>query len=134
PPYMNMMNKPKTGGDAIALGSEDATPFTNDSRDLGNMGRSEFLNSLKRAVELTLPFMKFRGYVIVFIKDMQPKKKQLNLLHTEVIEKLNEIPNIYYKGMKIWADETAKMYPYGYPFCFVANQIHQYILIFRKEK
>ncbi|MCL2248861.1 MAG: site-specific DNA-methyltransferase [Oscillospiraceae bacterium] len=134
PPYMNMMSKPKTGGDALALGSDMPTPFTDDIHDLGNMERETFLNSLKRAVELTLPFIKFRGYVVVFIKDMQPKKKQLNFLHSEVAEKINELPNVYYKGMKIWADNSAKMYPYGYPFCFVANQIHQYILIFRKEK
>jgi len=134
PPYMNMMNKPKTGADAIALGSESPTPFTDDARDLGNMEKEDFLASLKRAVELTLPSIKFRGYVIIFIKDMQPKKKQLNFLHAEVAEKINELPNVYYKGMKIWADNSAKLYPYGYPFCFVANQIHQYILVFRKEK
>lgn len=57
-----------------------------------------------------------------------------NLLHAEVIDRINEIPNVYYKGMKIWSDESTKLYPYGYPFCFVANQIHQYILVFRKEK
>ena len=45
----------------------------------------------------------------------------------------NEIENIQYKGLKIWADQTSKLFPYGYPFSFVANQIHQYILIFRKE-
>jgi DNA modification methylase len=133
PPYMNMMSKPKTGGDAIALGSEKPTPFTEDIRDLGNMEREKFLHTLKRAVELALPFIKFRGYIVIFIKDMQPKKKRLNFLHTEVAEKINELPDVFYKGMKIWADNSAKLYPYGYPFCFVANQIHQYILVFRKE-
>ena len=72
--------------------------------------------------------------IVVFIKDLQPSKKETNLLHAEVIDRINEIPNVYYKGMKIWSDESTKLYPYGYPFCFVANQIHQYILVFRKEK
>ena len=79
-------------------------------------------------------YIKFRGYIVVFIKDLQPSKKETNLLHAEVIDRINEIPNVYYKGMKIWSDESTKLYPYGYPFCFVANQIHQYILVFRKEK
>ena len=61
-------------------------------------------------------------------------EKSLNMLHYEVAAALNEIPNLHYKGMKIWADESTKPYPYGYPFSFVANQIHQYILVFRKEK
>lgn len=64
---------------------------------------------------------------------MQPKKKELNLLHYDIISAVNEIDEIYYKGLKIWADQTTKLFPYGYPFTFVANQIHQYILIFRKE-
>ena len=98
------------------------------------MEKEEFLNSLKKSVELTLPYIKTRGYIVIFIKDLQPHKKETNLLHAEVVNEINKISSIYYKGMKIWSDESTKLYPYGYPFCFVANQIHQYILVFRKEK
>ena len=70
---------------------------------------------------------------MIFIKDLQPKKKETNLLHSRIISKINEIKNIQYKGLKIWADKSAKLFPYGYPLSFVANQIHQYILVFRKE-
>lgn len=133
PPYSNMMSKKKTGGD-ISVYGKNATPFTESDKDLGNMDKDTFLKTLKRVIELTLPYIKTRGYVVVFIKDLQPHKKETNLLHAEVINKINEIKNVYYKGMKIWSDESTKPYPYGYPFCFVANQIHQYILVFRKEK
>lgn len=133
PPYSNMMSKIKTGGD-ISVYGKNATPFTDDSADLGNMEKDQFLDSLKKTVELSLPFIKKRGNIVIFIKDLQPNKKEVNLLHADVINKINEIKNVYYKGMKIWSDESAKLYPYGYPFCFVANQIHQYILVFRKEK
>lgn len=133
PPYSNMMSKKKTGAD-ISVYGKNATPFTGSRDDLGNMNRGGFLDALKRSVELALPYIKPRGYIVIFIKDLQPNKKQTNLLHAEVIDKINETPDVYYKGMKIWADGSAKLYPYGYPFCFVANQIHQYILVFRKEK
>lgn len=133
PPYANMMSKRKTGADVDVYG-DIATPFTNEATDLGNMQRLDFLETLKKSVELMLAHMKPEGYVVVFIKDLQPQKKETNLLHAEVVGKLNEIPKLYYKGMKIWADESTKIYPYGYPFSFVANQIHQYILVFRKEK
>lgn len=133
PPYSNMMSRKKTGGDISVYGSV-ATPFSDDAADLGNMDRVAFLASLREAVSLTLPYIKKRGYVVVFIKDLQPQKKELNMLHYEVASALNELPELHYKGMKIWADESTKPYPYGYPFSFVANQIHQYILVFRKEK
>ncbi len=133
PPYANMMSKEKTGGD-IAIYGNTATPFTNDGRDFGNITQEEFYERLKKSVELILPYMKKHGYIVIFIKDLQPNKKELNLLHADIIEKLNRIPNLNYKGLKIWVDRSAKLFPYGYPFSFVANQIHQYILVFRKEK
>lgn len=133
PPYSNMMSRKKTGGD-IAVYGKTGTPFSDSNLDLGNMETESFLHALRESVELVLPRIKKRGYIVVFIKDLQPSKKTTNLLHAAVIDEINKIPNVFYKGMKIWADQSTKPYPYGYPFCFVANQIHQYILVFRKEK
>ena len=131
PPYANMMSKEKTGADIDVYG-KTATPFTNYEADLGNIDPKDFIPTLTHIVERSLPYLKNKGYLVIFCKDMQPKKKATNLLHAQVVDALNEIPKLYYRGMKIWADQTVKLFPYGYPFDFVANQIHQYILIFRK--
>lgn len=132
PPYGNMMSRDKTGGDIEKYG-KTSTPFTTSKNDLGNMNRLSFLEALKECVANTMPYIKARGHVVVFIKDLQPEKKNLNMLHYEIASKLTEIDDLYYKGMRIWSDESTKLYPYGYPFSFVANQTHQYILVFRKE-
>lgn len=132
PPYGNMMSKEKTGEDMKKNGKAN-TPFTDSDLDLGNMSHNEFLKQLKKIVSYSLKYLDNKKYVVIFIKDMQPSGKELNMLHYDIINVLNKIPNLYYKGMKIWADQTAKLFPYGYPFSFVATQIHQYILIFRKE-
>lgn len=133
PPYGNMMSREKTGADIKVYGNV-ATPFTDSDKDFGNLGLESFFAQLRRSVELVLPYVKTRGHVVVFIKDLQPDGKQANLLHARIVDELNGIDALQYKGLKIWADQTAKLYPYGYPFAFVANQIHQYILVFRKEK
>ena len=133
PPYGNMMAREKTGGDISVYGNV-GTPFTNDPRDLGNMPVDNCIESIKKSVELAQKFLKTRGYIVVFIKDLQPKRKNTNILHSQIISKINEIPNIQYKGLRVWVDKSAKLFPYGYPLSFVANQIHQYILVFRKEK
>lgn len=132
PPYSNMMSKQKTGADIKNYGKK-STPFTNLIQDLGNMDYSNFLVALRESIELVLPKIKRRGHVVVFIKDLQPKDGKLNMLHYDIAYLINSIDGLSYKGMKIWNDETVKLYPYGYPFSFVANQTHQYILIFRKE-
>ena len=131
PPYANMMAKEKTGAD-IEIYGKNATPFSDSPFDLGNMPYDKFLTTFKSIVASSLPHLKKKGYVVVFCKDMQPKKKTTNLLHAAIIQSLNEIDGFYYRGLKIWADQSSKLFPYGYPFDFVANQIHQYILIFRK--
>ena len=131
PPYANMMSKEKTGADIPVYG-KTATPFTNSNADLGNVDPEDFFLLLRTIVEKSLPYLKSKGYLIVFCKDLQPKKKETNLLHAKIIDVLNDIPKLYYRGLKIWADQSSKLFPYGYPFDFVANQIHQYILIFRK--
>ena len=133
PPYSNMMSKEKTGEDMKKMGKVN-TPFTTSEKDLGNMDFPEFLKNLKRIVRYSLKYLDNKKYVVVFIKDMQPSGKNINMLHYDIINELNKIPELYYKGMRIWADQTAKLFPYGYPFSFVATQIHQYILIFRKEE
>lgn len=133
PPYGNMMSREKTGADIKVYGNV-ATPFTDSIKDFGNLELDCFFDSLQESVEMVMPYIKKRGHVVIFIKDLQPDGKNTNLLHARIVDKLNEIQNLNYKGLKIWADQTAKLFPYGYPFSFVANQIHQYILIFRKEK
>ena len=131
PPYANMMSKEKTGAD-IEIYGKTATPFSDSPFDLGNMHYDKFLTTFTEIVRRSLPYLKKKGYLVVFCKDMQPKKKTTNLLHAAIIELVNGIDKLYYRGLKIWADQSTKLFPYGYPFDFVANQIHQYILIFRK--
>jgi hypothetical protein len=80
-----------------------------------------------------MKYLKSRGHIVVFMKDLQPSKTSPNLLHARVIEDLAEIDGLKYLGMKIWADQGVNLYPYGYPFAFVSNQIHQYIMIFRMD-
>lgn len=134
PPYGDMMAKNKTG-EAMKKGKDTSpTPFTNMEVDLGNMDWGKFILNFKESVKDSLKFLKEKGHIVVFIKDMQPNKENANLLHADVINELNSLKNLKYLGTKIWADLNVNLYPYGYPFAFVANQIHQYIMVFRKEK
>ena len=133
PPYGDMMNRRKTGESAKRKLDTAPTPFTELSEDLGNLEIEEFYPVFKKSVSESLVHLKDKGHVVVFIKDLQPDKKNTNLLHSRVIEDLNSIPGLQYLGTKIWADQSVNLYPYGYPYAFVANQIHQYIMIFRKR-
>jgi len=129
PPYADMLSKKRTGGDR-----KDKGAFTNDERDLGNLSYEQFFPELKQIIELAVALLKDGGYLVMFCKDMQPTKEHHNMLHADIVNEICKIKRIFFKGYKIWYDKTINLYPYGYPFSYVSNQLHQFILIFRKGK
>lgn len=133
PPYGDMLSRPKTGEAVKKGGDTSATPFTDSELDLGNMTWDNFLKVFHESIINAMKHLKSKGHIVIFIKDLQPKDKELNLLHADIIRDLNTIDNLKYLGTKIWADQSVNLYPYGYPFSYVSNQIHQYIMIFKKD-
>lgn len=133
PPYGNMMSRKKTGTVKYEKG-ENPTPFTNGEEDLGNMELSHFFPELKKCIAASANLLKPGGYIVVFMKDLQPTKAYHGMLHADTVKVISSIDNIHYRGMKIWFNKSAKLFPYGYPFSYVSNQMHQFILIFRKDR
>lgn len=133
PPYGDMMSREKTGEAVKKKKDTSATPFTDLDTDLGNMDWKTFRLFFEKSILDASLLLKNKGHIVIFIKDMQPAKGKTNLLHADLINDMNNIDGIKYLGTKIWADLGVNLYPYGYPFSYVSNQIHQYILIFQKE-
>lgn len=133
PPYGNMMARKKTGEAAKRKKDTAATPFTDSKEDIGNLDLNEFLEELKSIIEISVAKLKEKRYLIIFTKDFQPKPEYHGMLHYDIMNSLTQIAGLKYKGMKIWYDKTINLYPYGYPFAYVGNQLHQYVMIFRKE-
>jgi len=134
PPYGNMMARNKTGEVLKRNKISTPTPFTEDKEDIGNEPLEIFLEDLKNIIEKSLKFLKLKGYLLIFTKDFQPTGNFIGMLHSEIVNKFLEIKDLSYKGYKIWYDKTINLYPYGYPFAYRSNQLHQFILIFRKEE
>lgn len=133
PPYGDMLAREKTG-EAIKKNKDSSpTPFTDLTTDLGNMSIDQFFPIFRDSILDAMSYLKPKGHIAIFMKDLQPTKKNPNLLHARVIEDLAAIDGLNYLGMKIWADQGVNLYPYGYPFAFVSNQIHQYIMFFRMD-
>ena len=126
------MAREKTGEAAKNKKSSEATPFTNMEIDLGNMEWVKFREVFKDTIQNATKNLKDKGHLVIFIKDLQPKNGAPNLLHADLINDINNVDGINYLGTKIWGDLSVNLYPYGYPHSYVSNQIHQYILIFRK--
>ncbi len=133
PPYGDMMNRKKTG-EATKKGKDTRpTPFTNNPDDLGNYPLPIFLDELKKIISDSLQKLNDKKYVLIFCKDFQPTPQYNGMLHYDIVAKLTGIENLFFKGYKIWYDKTINLFPYGYPYSYISNQLHQFILIFQKR-
>jgi DNA modification methylase len=130
PPYAQMLAKERTG-ERKKRGQSDPTPFTDSADDLGNLAYWPFLAALREILRNALPLLRPRGYLVLFTKDLQPTPEHHNMLHADLVTSLRELPELEFRGYRIWHDQSLNLYPFGYPYAFVANQMHQFILIFR---
>ena len=134
PPYGEMLSRPQSGEKRKRTGCDDPTPFTADPADLGNLPREDFFEALGAIIGLAVGRLKPGGHLILFAKDLQPTAAHHNLLHADIVGHFaTALPQLGFRGYKLWVDQTINLYPFGYPYSFVANQIHQYILIWRKD-
>ena len=134
PPYGDMLSRKRSGDRKKRTGDDSPTPFTESPDDLGNMPPSQFYESLKTVIIQAMQHLKPKGYVVIFCKDLQPTEKYHNMIHADVVKTLADVENLRFRGYKIWYDKSLKLYPFGYPYAYVSNQLHQFSLIFRKEK
>jgi len=141
PPYWAILNKKadhkvKKGRVAHAL----ATTYSDDSRDLGNIARYEdFLNTLVHDVFKECGrVIKEKHYMCIVVSDFRNKSEFISF-HSDLIQMLSHIDvgdscALSLQGVKVLAQNHKSLLPYGYPFAYVENIHHQYILIFRKIK
>jgi len=132
PPYAFMLSKERTGEAKKLKKGFEATPFSKLQGDLGNMEYPVFRQELKKTMTLAVSKLKLRKYIAMFCKDLSHDGRMIPV-HCHFIQDMESIP-LRYKGLVIWYDKTINLYPFGYPYQYVPNQVHQYVLIFQKEE
>lgn len=138
PPYWGILNKQdqKVKRDRVSQNLD--TKYSDDRRDLGNMvDYREFLDVLAEKVFLQCArILKQKKYMAIVVSDFRDKNQFVSF-HSDLIVLLNnmEIPCggvLRLQGTKVLIQNHKSLMPYGYPYAYVENIHHQYILIFRK--
>ena len=140
PPYWSILNKKldhKTKERAV---QSLATHYSESERDLGNVvDYEEFLSLLVRNVfgECGRILQKDK-YICIVVSDFRNKSEYISF-HSDLISRLNhyQLPDdceYQLQGTKVLFQNHKSLMPYGYPFAYVENIHHQYILIFKKVK
>lgn len=142
PPYWSILNKKadyKVKKERIA--NNLATNYSdNDENDLANIGDyNEFLKILVDDIFLQCGrVIKPKKYMCIVVCDFRNKSEFISF-HSDLIQAINHRKTedgfkLYLQGVKVLLQNHKTLLPYGYPFAYVENIHHQYVLIFRKDK
>lgn len=127
PPYWDILNRQRTAD------YKQNINYSNKSEDLGNIeDYNEFVSSLKSVCNEVYKVTKSKGYFIINIMDLR-KKDKFFPLHIDTARIAQEV-GFSFEDIIIWdrQPEYNNMRPLGYPFKFIVNKVHEYLLIFRK--
>lgn len=138
PPYWSILNKKidqktkKRAEEGLAIN------YSNDDKDLGNIDDyEEFLEELKNIFVKGAKVLKTNKYMCIIVSDFRNESEFISF-HSDIIQMLNksDIDNkhqLMLQGVKVLLQNHKSLLPYGYPFSYVENIHHQYILIFKKQ-
>ena len=139
PPYWGILNKLDQKVIKNRVNNNLETKYSEDEKDLGNVSDyEEFLNLLVNKVFLECARVLRTGkYMALVVSDFRDKSDFISF-HADLILRMNkhDIAGggfLNLQGIKILLQNHKSLLPYGYPFAYVENIHHQYILIFKKE-
>lgn len=127
PPYWNILNV-KRSADRKA-----AVSYSDSPEDLGNISDYDsFLSELSSALGQVDTVLKHNAFFAIVVMDLR-KGSVFYPFHSDVSKIMMSL-NYQMKDIIIWdrQKEYNNMRPLGYPYSFVVNKVHEYILLFRK--
>lgn len=141
PPYWSILNKKADHKvKKERLDNNLATNYSGDKDDLANIEDYDlFLKILVDEVFVECArILKPNKYMCIVVCDFRNKSEFISF-HSDLIQAFNKRKtsdgyHITLQGVKVLLQNHKSLLPYGYPFAYVENIHHQYVLIFRKEK
>lgn len=134
PPYWGILTKKpdhKVKKERLSNGFE--TKYSEDEKDIGNIPNySDFLIQLKDIVREAKRVLVQNKYFSIIVSDFRHKSEFVPY-HKDVIDLFIDV-GYKLEGITILAQNHKRLFPYGYPFAFVQNIHHQYILTFKRPK
>lgn len=139
PPYWGILNKQDQKVIKNRVNNNLDTKYSESPDDLGNIeDYNAFLNVLCDNIFSQCARILRRGkYFAIIVSDFRDKGEFISF-HSDIIARLNHKlieggGQLLLQGTKILIQNHKSLHPYGYPFSYVENIHHQYVLIFKKK-
>jgi DNA modification methylase len=133
PPYWNILHKEDHKAKQERKARNLDTRYGNDKRDLGNIREySEFVQQLSMILGDCARALKPRKYLAIIVSDFRDKSRFV-MFHADLAAALEQY-QLQLRGMTVLYQRHKRVFPYGYPFAYVPNIHHQFILILQNAK
>ncbi len=133
PPYWNILHKEDHKAKQERVSRDLDTRYSNHKQDLGNIDNYEaFLSELANILGACGKALKPKKYMTVIVSDFRDKSRFV-LFHADLARAL-EPYGFEMRGLSVLYQRHKRIFPYGYPYAYVPNIHHQFILILQNAK
>jgi DNA modification methylase len=134
PPYWQILaKKPDHKAKRERISNGYATKYSDNELDLGNIADYQtFLHELGICFKECYRLLRKGKYASIIVSDFR-HNSTYQTFHIDTI-RIMESHGFKLKGITILVQNSKSLYPYGYPYAYVPNIHHQYILNFEKPK
>ena len=130
PPYWDILNRRRSAD------GKKAKNYSKSTDDIGNIeDYKDFITSLGDIMLKTSSLLKVGKYCIVNVMDIR-KGGKFYPLHIDTISVIENHTDLVLEDIIIWdrQPDYNSMRPLGYPYKFIINKVHEYLLVFKKKE
>ena len=139
PPYHNILRNNTKGlredksDKGYRSGSRIGVEYYSDLKnDLGNQDTYEdFLELFKKIMTNCFKKLKNKKYCSIVISDFTVDKKEV-CVQSDIVRLMEDIGFVFVGTVALLQDNKP-LYPFGYPFAYKINHMHQNVINFRKD-
>ncbi|MCQ2740545.1 MAG: site-specific DNA-methyltransferase [Alphaproteobacteria bacterium] len=139
PPYHNILKNKSKGirsdnsHKGFRNGSRQGVEYYSDMpNDLGNQETySDFLQLLSSVMKNCYKILAEKRYCTIIMSDFTVDKKEV-CVQADIVKLMEKI-GFEFVGTTILLQDNKPLYPFGYPYSYKINHMHQNIMNFRKK-
>ncbi|MBA7536128.1 hypothetical protein ES705_28390 [subsurface metagenome] len=133
PPYWNILHKEDHKAKQERKDNNLDTRYSDDSLDIGNIhDYDDFLSEVTSIIGACGRPLRTHKYMVVIVSDFRDKSRFI-MFHAHLADALAEYM-LELRGITILYQRHKRIFPYGYPYAYVPNIHHQYIVILQNCK
>lgn len=133
PPYWIILHKEDHKARQERIDKDLDTRYGDDPRDLGNIkDYADFISELASILGACARPLKAGKHMAVVVSDFRDKSRYV-MFHADLAAAL-EPYGLEMRGLKVLYQRHKRIFPYGYPYAYVPNIHHQFILILQNAK